>query len=169
MAGALILKQIHPDKLKDVEMYAALYEMADQIAKEMEFDFVITTGTWTHQVKFERLVQVGPKSIEIFVGTDDPIYGYVDEGTKPHVILPRGKNVLAFPEGFVPKSQPNVISSFKGGHFGKTIFSKGVIHPGTKPRNFSKEIQKKWKNKIRGNVEKAMRKAAERSGHFWSV
>jgi len=169
MSSVLILKQIEPSKLNVEAMYAALYAAADQIARDIEFDFIITTGTWKHPVKFERLVQVGPNRIEIFVGTDDPIYGYVDEGTEPHIILPKGKGMLAFPEGFVPKSQPNVLSSFKGGTFGQTRFSKGVIHPGIKPRNFSKLILKKWKALLKGRIENAMATAAKNSGHYWKI
>ena len=46
-------------------------------------------------------------------------YGvFVHEGTQPHIILPRNKKVLRWSDG------------------NKFIFSKSVVHPGTKPDQF---------------------------------
>jgi len=129
-------------------------------------DFRKTTETWEHEPQFDRLIQVGPASVEILVGTDDKIYRYVDEGTKPHLI-PKGRpGLLAFPSGYVAKTTVNVIGSKAGGSYGDTVFVHGQVHhPGTKARNFDKLIQKKWGPLYKKRMEAAMRKATKASGH----
>jgi hypothetical protein len=47
-----------------------------------------------------------------------PYAGYIDEGTKPHLIRARNAQTLAFRAG------------------GQTIFRRAVNHPGTQPRPF---------------------------------
>ena len=78
-----------------------------------------TTKHWKHRVPFRgRMSEVGVTT-KIEVGTDDEIYGYVDKGTKPHIIRPkkfrrrgaRGRyiktvKVLAFPSVSKPKTKP---------------------------------------------------------------
>ncbi|CAK0779624.1 hypothetical protein CCP3SC15_6710002 [Gammaproteobacteria bacterium] len=78
------------------------------------------------------------------------------------MILPKKPGgVLAFMSGYAAKSVPNVITAVPGGVFGTTVFSKGVIHPGTAPRNFSKIITKKHQPLFRAALQNAMNKAAK--------
>lgn len=83
---------------------------------------------------------------EISVGSQAPYGIYVEEGTKPHIIRPKNKKMLAFKVG------------------GRMVFAKQVRHPGTKAykfmeyafknnldevqRLFSKEILEKVLNKL---------------------
>lgn len=147
-------------------MLAALNKAADDSANDILLDFELTTATWNHQPKFEKLVQVGPDEIAVLVGTDDEIYGYVDKGTKPHIIAPKKPGgVLAFPSGYTAKTRPNVASSSNGGSGGDTVFAAYVLHPGTEARNFDKVIQKDWEKKFKRRMEQAMSEAASASGH----
>ena len=162
----ILIKTINPGKFNQKGMRDALTAETQAISKDILLDFELTTATWKHQPKFERLVQVGPDKVEILVGTDDEIYGYVDKGTKPHVIRPKRKGgVLAFPSGYNAKTVPNIPSSFKGGSFGTIIFAGAVKHPGTKARNFDKVIRKSWLPKMKRRMEAAMRRATKASNY----
>ncbi len=52
------------------------------------------------------------------VGSDLEYAGFVNDGTRPHIIRPRRAQVLRFTVG------------------GRTVFAKVVHHPGTRPRPF---------------------------------
>lgn len=63
-----------------------------------------------------RYAQAGQASFRVIVNAE---YGvYVDQGTRPHIILPRRKKMLAFQKD------------------GRWIFAKQVNHPGTKANPF---------------------------------
>ena len=165
MAGALVIKQIKPSRFKDEAFRQAIYDQANAVADEMLKDFKATTATWEHEVAFEKIVSLKPSPVEVLVGTDDEIYTYVNEGTRPHVILPKKAKALAFPSGYVAKTKPRVIGSQAGGSYGPNVFAAGVLHPGTKAREFDAVIEKKWAKQFRKDMEKAMVQAAQASGH----
>lgn len=158
-------KAIKPQKLEVPAIYKAIEAEAIAAADDLELEFMLSTATWKHQVKFEKLIQVGPKSVEILVDTDDEIYRYVNEGTKAHDILPKNASVLAFPSAFRAKSQPGRQTSGAGFSGGPTRFSMGVHHPGTKARCFDKVIMKRFNPKFKKRMEQAMTNAAKASGH----
>lgn len=163
---ALVVKQIKPLRLKIEAVLNAIESEAMSIADDMLLDFELTTATWNHQVEFEQLVSIGANGdIEIFVGTDDEIYGYVNNGTKPHEIRPIRASVLAFPSGYNAKTQPGKMVSRSGGSYGETVFAKRVMHPGTEARNFDKTITKDWEPKTRRRFEQALKRAVRASGH----
>jgi hypothetical protein len=87
------------------------------------------------------------------------------EGTKEHIILPKNAKRLRFQNTYTAKTVPGVIGSRSGGPSGDTVFSNGVIHPGTEARNFTKIIEKTWQSKFKRIMEKAISNAAKRSGH----
>ncbi len=95
----------------------------------------------------------------MLVGTDDEIYGYVNDGTRAHIIKARRAPRLAFKTGFTPKTTPRQIGSRKGGVSGNLVRPKQVRHPGTKARKFSKTIAARRQ----GGFTKAMRLATERA------
>lgn len=102
-------------------------------------DFEKTTGTWQDEPGFDT-TEDGEYSI--VVGTDDENYTRVDEGTRPHVIVAKGK-ALAFSTGGSPKTRPRVISSSGGSKGSGVVFTKRVSHPGTDARDFSTVIAEK--------------------------
>lgn len=73
-------------------------------------------------------------------GTDDPIYGYVNDGTKAHTIAPKRGRFLAFGAGGRAKTQPGVVGSGGGARGDTRVFARVVRHPGTKARGFTKVI-----------------------------
>jgi len=105
-----------------------------------------------------------PKKVTASVTTKDLRWLWTDKGTKPHIIKPKRAKVLAFPSGFAPKSKPNSLRAREGFSGGPTVFSKGVKHPGTKPRNFTPLIEKKYGPKFRTAVNNGFTRAAQASG-----
>jgi len=165
------VKTILPRKFNNTMLRRVTAEYRN-IAKDIQFEFEQTTQTWDHQPKWEREIDVKPDHIAILVGTDDPIFQYVDKGTKPHDIEgkvtasnPTGR--LAFmTTGFVPKTKVNNMSSFYGSPAGPPLARpEKVHHPGNAPRNFSRNIQKSWAKKLKARISPFVKLAAKESGH----
>ena len=168
MAAVLTVKEIKPARFKSKAFRDAMLKAAKQAGKEIEKDFKATTATWNHKVKFETAVSVDP-NVEVLVGTDDEIYGYVNYGTRPHPIFAKKGKALVFPWGgpgsYRAKTRPKVIGSSGGGATGPIVAFPYVQHPGTKAREFDKVIQKKWTPRFKRLMEQAMSRAAKASGH----
>lgn len=131
-------------------------------------DYEKTTQTWEHEVDFKGEVNDKPAEISVSVSTDDKIYGYVDKGTKPHIIRPKRKNKggrLFFQSKYKSKTTPRIINSHKGGSYGDTVVARIVHHPGTEAREFTHTIQAKYQPKLKKEMDKAITRAAKKSGH----
>lgn len=124
-------------------------------------DYEKTVSTWNHKPRFYTT----RRGNDWFIGTKDEIYGYVEMGTKPHTItVKRAKFLRFFAGGFQPKSRVNWIGSGPGRRASKNfVQKKSVQHPGTKARNFSKEIKKKWQKLWLIRVQQAIRNAIQGS------
>jgi len=169
MPGAVVVKEIKPERFKDKAFRDAIMKQADRYGDELLRDFEKTTETWEHDVKFEKLVDYRPRGPEVFVGTDDEIYGYVNDGTRPHPIFPVRARALRFQWGgkgsYRPKTAPRVIGSKAGGPTGPIVHRPYVQHPGTEARHFDEEIEKQHGPKFRRAMERAMSDARKASGH----
>jgi hypothetical protein len=107
-------------------------------------DFGVTTQTWSNKPRFTIIRKTG----ERIVGTSDEVYGYVDHGTRAHVIRARANKPLAFKTGYRAKTSPGRIASTSGGASGDSVFARAVNHPGTKARKFSETIARKWRKEL---------------------
>jgi hypothetical protein len=151
-------------------MRLALLNGIRAVGRDVRKDYKRTTKTWEHQPEFEIIISLvgGPT---VLVATDDEIYRYVDEGTKPHDIWAgaytgkSNKKTLAFPGTFSAKTIPGVLDARSGSSGGDTVFTPYVRHPGTKARGFSKIIEKKWTPKFKRYMEQTMRDVRRASGH----
>lgn len=156
---------IPKNKFKPEVFRTEAVKAMEEAAKGITADFEKTTATWKHQPEFKSAVDIG-KTVNLVVGTTDEIYGYVDKGTRPHIIRPKKAKALAFPGGkYTPKTKPRFIGSMAGGSSGATVFSQEIHHPGTKARKFTEELFKRWRNRIYDSVSKAFSRAAKLSGH----
>ena len=168
---AILVKEIKPSKLKVDAMRLELLNEMRKVGTAVKKDYEKTTKTWKHKPKFEVDVSLKQPGPMLMVWTDDEIYGYVDKGTKPHLIFAgiytgkSNKKALKFPSKFKPKTKAGVIGSTAGSSGGDKIVRAYVQHPGTKPRGFEEAIEKLWKTKYKRRMEGAMRKAARASGH----
>ena len=163
----IVFKTIKPARLKDKDMRQALLNSMRRTGTKIKADFAKTTDTWSKKPKFEVVVSLTGPGPVVLVDTDDKIYGYVSKGTKgPYPIPKAGPGLLAFRPGYFPKTQPNVLGSRAGGAYGeKIIRNMQVMHPGIKPRNFDKMVQKLWDKKFKREMEATMREVAKASGH----
>jgi hypothetical protein len=165
----IVFKRITPRKFNDQAFQAELMPVMAKIKKGILKDFESTVDTWTHKPKFETLEENSPNNLAVMVGTDDEIYGYVNNGTEPHTIVPVTAKALRFPwEGYgshIPKTVPNWIGSFNERVPGTMVFRKSVHHPGTEARNFDKLIGEIWQAEFAREVKNAMERARRKSGH----
>jgi len=74
------------------------------------------------------------------ISTTHKIYGFVNNGTAPHIISPLTRLFLAFPGFSRPKTRPGQLGSTGGHTAGPEVFARQVHHPGTKARKFDKII-----------------------------
>lgn len=166
MPAVLKMKAIKPGRFSGRAATNKLLGATRKAGNDIRKDFEKTTATWSRKVAFEVQYKVRPNGPEVFVFTNNRIYGYVNDGTEPHLIFPVRARALAFPGGpYKAKTTPRVIGSTSGGSSGATVFRAYVQHPGTEARNFDEEIGKLWESKFKRRIEEAMREARQVSGH----
>ena len=92
-SSIVTLKAIMPtvSKFDLRSVTAEVQKELENEAKYLEKQFKKTTRTWKHKPRFESITAVTGQSMELLVGTDDVIYGWVNNGTKKHPITPRNK------------------------------------------------------------------------------
>lgn len=161
----MVWKAIKPQKLKQDVFRLEWLNAMRKVGRKIRKDFEKTTATWTRKPKFEMVISLTAPGPTVVVGTDNEIYGYVDQGTRPHRIAPRNSPYLVFQAGYRPKTRPRFIGSTTGGSFGNTVFARSVMHPGITAREFSVTIQKKWERPFKKEMEQAMKRAVDKSGH----
>lgn len=159
-------KVIKPVRLKEKEMRLELLNGLRKVARGVTADFKKTTATWKNQPEFETIISLSGGEAGFLVGTNNKIYEYIDQGTRPHIIRPKNGRFLAFASGYKAKTSPGVIGSRPGGATSnRGIFAREVRHPGTKPRLFSKTIAKNWERRYKAEMHDSMKRAAKKSGH----
>lgn len=126
-----------------------------QAAEAVKADYETSTATWDHGVTF-TIAEAGDT---FTVGTDDTIYGYVDRGTRAHVIAPRHGKVLRFGVGGSPKTRPGQLRSGSGSAGSTVVIRPRVNHPGTAARGFTKLVAQRWKRGVQPFVRKALEEA----------
>lgn len=151
------------DKLA-ANMVNAERNTLEDIRQGIRADLARVTQTWQHQPVFfeqKQRAQAGNLSSgEIRITTNDRIYRFVDEGTRPHIIRPKKPGgVLVFRGGYVAKTIPGYIVSRAGGATGDTVFARVVYHPGTKPRKFTQTIMQRWQQRAGPLMQRRVRMA----------
>ena len=143
-------------ELFDTKQLKRVIENAgNESAMAVQVDFKTTTRTWNHQPHFT--ISHRKNSGEWNIGTDDKIYRYVSEGTKPHVIRPKNKKALSFGTPSRPKTRRGFIGSNKGSRGKKKVTVKVVHHPGTEAREFVETINDKWDREWPRQISRAIR------------
>lgn len=160
----IVWKQIKAKALKQKALRLELLNAMRSAGRAIKKDFDRTTLTWRKRPIFEMIISLrgGP---QVFVYTDNEIYGYVSRGTEEHVIVPVDAKALRFRSGYIAKTKPRIIGSFSGGPYGKVVLAAAVLHPGTEAREFDKVLRRRWQPRFKKRMEKAMRRARQKSGH----
>lgn len=128
----------------------------DIVATAALQDFKGATRSWKHKPTFTITRDDESTSI----GTDSEIFGYVDQGTKRHIIRPKNKKRLRFGAGFSPKTSPGSLASGPGSKSGPMVYARVVHHPGTKAREFSKQISDRSQDLLEKTTRQQIEKAA---------
>lgn len=140
------------------KMRGAITSTLNGTAKAIKVDFDVTTQTWQHRPSFKI---ASPSEFTREISTNDPIYGMLEKGTKPHVIRPKKpRGILRFTTPFRSKTIPNEIRSRQGSKGKIPVVARIVHHPGTKARLWTKAIAKKWNAQIGVTFQRAIDAAA---------
>lgn len=145
-------------------------KVLEDVAGGMLKDYARTVSTWKKKPQFKTEIDTGigesRGQTSVKIETNDPVYAYVDQGTKKHIIRPRRKRSLVFNSRFKPKTGPMSLQAGPGLSAPPLVGAKVVRHPGTKPRNFNKRIKQKWEPEYKKQMKNAMARAARRCGHW---
>ena len=121
-----------------------LISSANQILAEMESRVPVKTG----QLKGSLSIRVD--SDRVIIGPNEsvaPYAGYVEFGTKPHIIRPKSPSgVLVFTMN------------------GRKVFAKSVHHPGTKPEPYIRPAFEAWVDSLGTMAADANAKVIEHYG-----
>jgi hypothetical protein len=158
------------DAIKELDLAAyrvrkAQREGLQNIKDEVLRLYRLCTWTWKHKPDFEVDAKAeGDTTIRLDIGTDDDVFRWVDWGTRvgkgKYPIRPRHAKALRFMSGYSAKTIPEVFGSKQGGSFGDVVHRRVVMHPGIKPRHFTKNIFKLMMKEGRSIMEYAMKKVA---------
>lgn len=127
-------------------------------AEAVQADYQKTVKTWTNKPVFK----IKPEGkFAVFVGTSDTIYGYVELGTRPHIIRPKRAKALRFNSaGFKPKTTPSQLTAVSGSPASPpTVYTQEVNHPGTQARNFTPKIAKRAQSRLSRAAQIALKKS----------
>lgn len=126
-------------------------------AKAVKREFGLTVRTWNKKPDFE----IDETGENVEVKTDDKIYGYVDKGTRPHIIKPKkpGYPLRFNSQGFKPKTVSNSIYA-RAGRAAQPpqIRAMQVKHPGFVGRFFTVQLAKRSRARFKRNIDKALKK-----------
>lgn len=162
----IVFKPIEPKAFKVKPFTDELKDALKIVENGMLKDYQAGVKTWSHKPKFDVETKINPNGgASIAVDTDDRIYTYVHEGTRPHIIKPRKAKALRFQNTYTAKTIPGVIQSRAGGKSGSVVYRQIVKHPGFKGRFFSKPIKKKWGPLFSRQITRSYNRAVQLSGH----
>jgi hypothetical protein len=128
--------------------------------KAAKRDYESTTHTWNHKPKFVIVEQETAVDYLAATGTNDKIYGYVDDGTRAHVIRPKRSKYLRFLSGYRAKTRVGIIGSQEGGAFGDPRFATEVNHPGFPGRKFTQTIRSRRQKTLEQDISHEIAKTA---------
>jgi hypothetical protein len=125
------------------KILAVCQETGDEVARIAEKDLNEVVSDWKNQPLFVTEYRGNQKGSLVWTinATGDEkaieIFGYVDQGTEPHIIRPVNASRLRFSSGYQAKTAPIANAQAGSGRSsGDVVFAKEVHHPGTEAREF---------------------------------
>lgn len=153
------LEAIKPPKMPTGAEYAkAMQDAVQKSANLVKRDLESTVSSWTNKPKFNVSVESSGNDYVVNATTDSDVYGFVDSGTRPHIIKPVRSKYLRFSSGYKSKGRTGVIGSNPGGSFGDPVFAKQVNHPGFAGRHFTILIASRRQVTVNQEVSQAIAK-----------
>jgi hypothetical protein len=162
---------IKPNVLDLDAMYKVLEEEMEKYGKFIRKDFEAVVKPWSDpKPTFTVETEMNPVFVEVRVVVGGPEKGvgkwiYVDRGTRPHTIRPKGGGVLVFPGAYSAGSAPGSKRTVKASSSGPNVYAREVHHPGTQARDFTGQIGRDHEKPMAAWMKAAMSKAARESGH----
>lgn len=144
-----------PDYLNPARIEGAIFNTLRAASRDIKKDFESTTDNWEHEVEFSTTINRDGITVE----TDDPVYNFVDSGTRPHDIAAKGSKSLRYTADGQPKTFVRDLKSRRGRSGGAVRFRRKVRHPGVEAREFSKMIQEKYEEEMPKRIDAAIEKA----------
>lgn len=144
----------------------AIEKQLDDNKKVIVVSFNNVVDDWSSDVSFAGRKFISSEFLAINVfpqGSDKEVWGYVDEGTKPHRIVAKNAPLLKFQEGYQPKTLAKPARTVSGGGTatGAVVSKKAVQHPGSEARNFTGELAEDFKIPFRKVTEKTFRRVSK--------
>lgn len=164
-------KAIIPKNANEAAVMRVLFDAMNDSGADPIKDLERTTQTWRgDKPSWKKTVQAGAGSIVLRIeatGSAEGIqkWSWLDKGTSPHAIRPKGPWALRFKDGFQAKTRPGSFDSTSGGSFGDDVFARSVQHPGFPGRGWQDMLVEKYRPKFWDTMREAMRRAAKASGH----
>lgn len=118
----------------------ALKSAADNCAEELRSRFARTVKTWVTPPVFTTSITHSGLSTTVTVGTDNPIYAYLEYGTAVRQIVPVRAPVLVFRPGYIPATRHGVLDAQTPHAFGNLVFRKIVWKHSIAKRDFTSTI-----------------------------
>lgn len=141
-----------PAKLVDLGRLAAAQEDGlDAAAQAVFADLQKPAASWKTRVAFNiKRLAAGRE-----ISTANEIYGYVNSGTRPHIIRAKRSRYLAFGPSS-PKTSPGSLDSGAGSRGPADTFRQQVRHPGSAARGFDKVAAKNAAKTFPESMRKAI-------------
>lgn len=150
----IIIKPITP-KLRFDGIGKIIVKEQRREARNVQREYEQVTRTWENQPDFE----ITEKDKNIYVETDDKVFGFVDKGTKPHIIKPKrpGYPLRFNTVGFRSKSVPKKLTA-RAGSPAKPPEARPMVvhHPGFPARRFTMLIRERSIKRFKKNLDKAL-------------
>lgn len=146
------------------EYKSEILEAVSAVTEIMKSELEAAVDDWDHAPDWRATTRVSGAGVEVTIKATGPnakIYGYVDEGTRPHVIRPRKARALSFRAGYKPRTKPGRPHAGPGAASGDQVFTQVVHHPGNAPRHLTRAVVNANKRLLSDMVGDAIREAAE--------
>lgn len=138
-------------------------KMQTKTGPDLQKEFKKTVEGWSNPPPFNPHVYHG-RDLRTVVYTESERYGWVNNGTEPHVIVPKSvRGLLWFRPGYRAATRPGVIGSSRPSSFGDKTAAWRVYHPGIEPRNFDQIIGEAYADTFVEDIQDAISMAVEKA------
>lgn len=149
-------KPIKPKKKPDPNAFRKrMLVAARRVNVETKARYSRTVRTWRNKPVFTSTISTAGGNITSDTGTDNEIYGYVNNGTSV-------RYAVMTPD-FVSKTEPNIVNS-RSGSGGLSHFNFRNPRPGIVARRFDEAIARELKRTVAKILQEEINQAAIDSG-----
>lgn len=149
--------KIPSTQYKPEVFFKDMQRRAKNTRSQIKRDFEQTTKHWKTPVEFDISTRRQGDSYIFSASTDNEIYGYVNDGTEPHIIRAKNAPFLVFRTGGTAKTTVGQLKSGKGSRGNNWVSKKEVHHPGTEARKFDEIIAKRFRERWVKEANEALR------------